>query len=223
MLLKIAFISFRNYYDDYLYDDHYGYSNPYTIFSNEEFDCLNQSISRKTIIGFNKSNQVFNTKAFKVILKKCPNIRCISILNTKNDFIENNRILELIVKYCRELTEIYLDFDLITSDNFNSFMAKFGQTIRKCDYYSNYYIEFILNPIILDNCTFIEQLNLLSLYSNPSLYNSQYFKLDQLPRLKCLVFWLTHKLKTHFFYTLNSGYTSKTCSKNMGLKPTYCT
>ena len=94
------------------------------------------------------------------------------------------------VKYCRELTEIYLDFSSITTDSFNRFIGKFGKTIRKCDYDSNYYIEVKQNPIILDNCFFIEQLNLLSLYSNYDLLNSHYFKLERFPRLKCLVFWL---------------------------------
>ena len=214
ILINTSYYYFSNFnyyndYDDYngfnLYEDYDDYNdcnNSSKIFKNEEFDCLNQLISKKTIIGFKRPKQIFNTKAFKVILKKCPNIRCIFIRNTKNNFIENNRILELIVKYCRELTEIYLDFDLITIDNFNRFVGKFGNSIRKCHYYSNYYIEFKQNPIMFDNCTFIEQLNLLSLYSNRSVYDSHYFKLQRLPQLKCLVFWLWYENETQMICKL---------------------
>ena len=144
----------------------------------------------KPLIGNSRLKQVFDTKAFKAILKKCPNIRCIGINNNEMDFNQNNKIIEIIVKYCHELTEIYLDFELITTNNFNCFIDKFGQTIRKCDYYPNYYIEFKHNTNLLDNCTFIEQLNLLGSYPNYDLLNSHYFKLERLPRLKCLVFWL---------------------------------
>ena len=46
--------------------------------------------------------QVFDTKVFKAILKKCPNIQCIGIDNTLIEFNQNNKIVELMVKYCRE-------------------------------------------------------------------------------------------------------------------------
>ena len=144
----------------------------------------------KFVIKISQLKQVFDTKAFKAILKKCPKIRCIGIDNTERDFSLNNKILELIVKYCRQLTEIYFHFDLITIYCFNRFIAKFGHSIRKYDYYSDYYFEFEHKPTLLDNCYHIEQLNLLSLYTNYSLFCTKYFKLDQLPRLKCLVFWL---------------------------------
>ena len=144
----------------------------------------------KPLIGNSRLKQVFDTKALKAILKKCPNIRCIGINNNEMDFNQNNKIIEIIVKFCRELTEIYLDFELITTNNFNCFIDKFGQTIRKCDYYSNYYFESKHNPNLFDNCDFIERLNLLGSYPNYILVDSHYFKLERLPRLKCFVFWL---------------------------------
>ena len=85
---------------------------------------------------------MLDIKTFKSVPKKCPNIRGIGIHNRRLGFNDSNESIEFITNLCNNLVEIDFDFQLISVKNFDKFIAKFGQTIRKCDYYSGIYLEY---------------------------------------------------------------------------------
>ena len=172
-------------------------------FRYEDYDCLDLiSIkSRSEWNGWSTSPKLillFNKTAFKTVLKKSPNIQCIGIQNAKLGFNQSNEIVEMVTKYCFKITEIYLDFNLITIRNFSKFISKFGQTIRKCTYYSGYYLEYRQCQHLLDYCPNLEQLNLLCSYLiNNHLVTFRVFNLLHLTRVKQLIFilWLPEETK----------------------------
>ena len=170
-------------------------------FRDEDYDCLDliSIISRSEWNRWSTSPKLmFNMTAFKSVMKKCPNMQCIGIQNARIGFNQSNKIVELVTKYCNKITEIYLDFNLITIRNFSKFIAKFGQTIRKCDYYSGYYLENRQCQHLLDYCPNLEQMNLLCSYLMDNyLVTFQIFNLDHSTRVKCLIFclWLPEETK----------------------------
>ena len=93
------------------------------------FECVSKQFQRsvfqrqyKLSIAINENNgnylsQMYRKgriylKAFESVVKKCQNLKSIDLMSYMTDNNEdNNKMIELIVKYCHNLNEIYLGFD----------------------------------------------------------------------------------------------------------------
>ena len=105
-------------------------------------------------------------KALGSVLRKCHNISSIGIQNEKFDFFNNDKMIQLITDLCKKLIEIDLDFNSFTNAKHNTFVTKFGLNLRKCDFYSGYYLEYKYFGDLLTKCPKLEHLNLLGNYRN---------------------------------------------------------
>ena len=105
-----------------------------TIFVKEdEIHCFTYFFSVKPIDS--------QMKIFETILKKCENINKISLLD---DFIEQrftknkyNETIELIIKYCNNLTQFDINFNLISKTKLKKFFEKFGSKLMITNYNVN--------------------------------------------------------------------------------------
>ena len=99
-------------------------------------------------------------------------------------------MIELIIDLCNNLCEIDLVYQLFTKDNYNEFVAKFGPNLKKCDFYSGYYLEYKYFGNLLTKCPKLEHLNLLANYQNKFIRSNFSHKFEN---LKLLSFWLWRK------------------------------
>ena len=126
-------------------------------------------------------------KAFESVLRKSPNISSIGIQNRRFGYFINNKMIQLITDLCKNLTQIDLVFDWFTKDNYNRFVAKFGPNLKRCDFYSGYYLEYRYFGDLLTRCSKLENLNLLGNFRNYFIRANFTHKFEN---LKSLSFWL---------------------------------
>ena len=164
---------------------HYNHQERYGMMG-MDYDCLDQIMTKtKTCTG--AIHTEFNSKALESVLRKCANISSIGIQNYRIGYNENNTMINLIINLCNNLREIDLVFNLVTKDDYDKFVANFRHNLRKCDFYSGYYLEYRYLRDLLTKCPKLEHLNLLGNYRNHSIRSNFTHKFEN---LKSLSFWL---------------------------------
>ena len=96
-------------------------------------------------------------------------------------------MIELIINLCNNLSEIDLIYESFTTKNYQRFVGKFCSNLKKCDFYSGYYLEYKYFGDLLTKCPKLEHLNLLANYQNKFIGLNFSHKFEN---LKSLSFWL---------------------------------
>ena len=129
---------------------------------------------------------MLNLFIYQSVLRKYPNISSIGIQNYRI-YNSDNKMIELIIELCNKLCEMDLVYKSLTTENYKKFVDKFGPNLKKCDFYSGYYIEYKYFGDLLTKCPKLEHLNLLGNYKNKFILSNFSHKFEH---LKSLAFWL---------------------------------
>ena len=84
--------------------------------------------------SFSCNNNQFIINKFELLLKKCPNIKMIYFDGEFEDQEEFcDQIIQLIVKYCNNLSHLLIEYSMFNAINFDIFAQKFGRSLKFVD------------------------------------------------------------------------------------------
>ena len=95
----------------------------------------------------NNGDESFNLNRFATLVKKCPNIKSLEITTESYDHFRDenivddyNRIIQIVINYCHNLSQIECSFSLMSNQIRYEFIEKFGSNLthfRALSYTSN--------------------------------------------------------------------------------------
>ena len=81
-------------------------------------------------------NKSIDLLSLEKLLKKCPNIRSIKLMQPEEEF-DYNEVFRLITKYCNNLRQIDFEENVISDKNMEEFQRKFGPNIKAIQHFKD--------------------------------------------------------------------------------------